>query len=125
MYPHVIPETPLPSCFHPDHSGCMVLRSSPPTCVLYFGNSRLGPEPPCTCENCRRPKYLNVPGRSAPDSAPPLHRWWYFRETKRSPTGRPTTFYDGYPEPVVSAVGVPPYIFHSSVRASQQAKANL
>ena len=41
--------------------------------------------------------------------------WQYVCEAERSLTGRSIPFSGGYPEPVISPVGVPLYVFHGAL----------
>ena len=44
---------------------------------------------------------------------------WYLDVAQRSSAGRPITFSDGYPEPIVSPVGGPLYVVHRALRVSE------
>ena len=48
-----------------------------------------------------------------------VYPWQYVCEAERSPTGRSIPFSGGYPEPIISPVGAPLYIFHGTLRVGE------
>ena len=92
--------------------------------VVYASSLSLLPAccPPSS-EIADRHDLANCALRKTIHSVAPSKRWcepWqYVCEAECSPTGRSIPFAGGYPEPVISPVGDPLYVFHGALRAGE------